>query len=78
MRWRTVAIALVIALAYGMFVAGFYGAGVMQESTDTFFADSKMQQGSAATSKKNSFQTASALKGYKRSERAFVGRSRST
>jgi len=42
MGWRTVAIALVISLALGMMVAGFYGADVMEESIHRFFDDSLM------------------------------------
>jgi putative ABC transport system permease protein len=42
MKWRTVAIAMVVALAMSMFVAGLYGGAVMDESVDRFFEDSKM------------------------------------
>ncbi len=42
MKWRTVAIAMVVALALGMFVAGFYGSDVLDESVRTFFIESKM------------------------------------
>jgi putative ABC transport system permease protein len=42
MKWRTLAIALVVAMAMGMLVAGLYGAAVMDESVDRFFEESKM------------------------------------
>jgi putative ABC transport system permease protein len=42
MKWRTMAIALVVALAMAMLVSGLYGGAVMDESVDRFFVDSRM------------------------------------
>ncbi len=42
MKWRTLAIALVVALAMAMLVSGLYGGAVMDESVERFFEDSKM------------------------------------
>jgi len=42
MKWRTMAIALVVGLAMSMIVAGLYGGAVMDESVQRFFADSRM------------------------------------
>ncbi len=42
MSWRTAAIVLVIALAMGMMVSGFYGADVMEQSIESFFEDARM------------------------------------
>jgi putative ABC transport system permease protein len=42
MKWRTMAIALVVALAMAMIVSGLYGGAVMDESVERFFIDSRM------------------------------------
>jgi hypothetical protein len=42
MKWRTAAIAIVVALAMAMIVSGLYGASVMDESVERFFVDSRM------------------------------------
>jgi putative ABC transport system permease protein len=42
MKWRTVAISSVIAVAMAMIVTGWYAAAVLDESTEKFFDDYKM------------------------------------
>ncbi len=42
MKWRTLAIAIVIGLAMGMLVSGLYGAAVMDESVKVFFEEAAM------------------------------------
>ncbi len=42
MKWRTLAIAIVVALAMAMIVSGLYGGAVMDESVERFFIDSRM------------------------------------
>ena len=42
MKGRTFAISLVVAMAVGMMVAGFYGSSVMDESVERLFEDQKM------------------------------------
>ncbi len=42
MKWRTLAIALVVGLAMGMLVSGLYGAAVMDESVKVYFEKSAM------------------------------------
>jgi putative ABC transport system permease protein len=42
MKWRTLAIAVVVGLAMGMIVSGLYGAAVMDESVRVFFEESAM------------------------------------
>jgi len=42
MKWRTLAIALVVGLAMSMIVSGLYGGAVMDESVERFFVDSRM------------------------------------
>jgi ABC-type lipoprotein release transport system permease subunit len=42
MKWRTAAIAIVVALAMAMIVSGLYGSAVMDESVERFFIDSRM------------------------------------
>jgi putative ABC transport system permease protein len=42
MKWRTLAIALVVGLAMAMIVSGLYGAAVMDESVEVFFKESAM------------------------------------
>lgn len=42
MKLRLIGISLVISLAMAMFVAGFYGSGVMESTIDGFFEDNKM------------------------------------
>jgi len=42
MKWRTVAISSVIAIAMAMIVTGWYAAAVLDESTEKFFEDYRM------------------------------------
>ena len=42
MRWRVVAISLVVAMAMAMFVSGLYGGAVLDSSVASFFEDSRM------------------------------------
>ncbi len=42
MKWRTLAIALVVGLAMAMIVSGLYGGAVMDESVQVFFEESAM------------------------------------